>query len=240
MSNDAIIRRHVNEPAISSLSIVMVAVIAIPIGLLTQHINVSKPPPMKAQSSSVDFFPQDSGQPQQVSQQDGKPPGELEVRFQQAVVMLHAGQYEDAVTALHRVLELSPRLPEAYVNMGFALFALERYKTAREFFEAATDIRPYQGNAYWGIAISLEKLGDLEGALGAMRTYIHLAPPNDPYVTRARSALWEWETTLKRGPMSDEEKEFVKRGTKQWDDRNSPDRDSPDQGGSTILVKSIN
>jgi len=240
MNTDLVRSRQTNESAISSLSVVMVAVIAISIVLLVQHLNVPGRLVASAHSSSVNLFPREGGQSQQVSQHDEVQPSEVEVRFQQAVVMLHAGEYDNAVTALHRVMELSPRMPEAYVNMGFALFGLERYKAANDFFQAATDIRPYQGNAYWGMAISLEKLGDLEGALGAMRTYIHLAPPNDPYVTRARSALWEWETTLKRGPMSDEEREFVKRGEQQWEDRNSPGRDAPEQGNTTIKVHSIN
>jgi len=240
MSTSVSIRpRHANESAISSLSIVMIAVMAISIVILTQHLNASSPPPAPARSTNVNFFPQDRDHMQQTAQQDEAPQTELETRFQQAVVMMHAEEYEHAVTALHRVLELSPEMPEAYVNMGFALFGLERYKAARDFFQTAADIRPYQDNAYWGMAISLEKLGDLEGALGAMRTYIHLAQPNDPYVRRARSALWEWETTLARGPLSDEEQEFLKRGAQQWEDRNSPDRDSPDTGERAILVKSI-
>lgn len=233
--------RHDNESAVASLSIVMVGVIAISLVMLVQHLERPGHLPTATQKTSdIDLFTRDIGGSQQVLQQDQTPASELEVRFQQAVYMLHAGHYDDAVTALHRVMELSPRMPEAYVNMGFALYGLKRYKAARDFFDAATDIRPYQGNAYWGIAISLEKLGDLKGALGAMRTYIHLAPPNDPYVTRARSALWEWETTLKRGPLSDEERAFIARGEQQWEDRNSPDRDAPDRGDSTIPVRSIN
>ena len=232
--------RHANESAISSISVVMVAVLAISVMQLGHHLNVTGQQHASTRGTSVNLFPQQDTETQQVSQKSSTQPGELEVRFQQAVYMLHAGHYDDAITALHRVIELSPRMPEAYVNMGFALFGLKRYQAAHDFFEAATDIRPYQGNAYWGIAITLEKLGDLEGALGAMRTYIHLAKPNDPFVTRARSALWEWETTLKRGPMSDEEQQFVKRGEQQWEDRNSPDRDAPDKGDHTIMVRSIN
>lgn len=155
---------------------------------------------------------------------------EIDERFQQAVMMLHAGQYEYAITALHRVIALSPRMPEAYVNMGYALLGLKRYKAAHDFFQAAIDIRPYQGNAYWGLAAALEGLNDLPGAVGAMRTYIHLAP-SDPksedYVRRARAALWEWETTLKRGPLPPEEAEFIARGGKKWSERNSPDVDAP-------------
>jgi tetratricopeptide (TPR) repeat protein len=155
---------------------------------------------------------------------------EIAKRFQEAVMMLHAKQYDYAITALHRVIELSPRMPEAYVNMGFALLGLKKYKAAGDFFNAAIDIRPYQANAYWGLAVSLEGRNDLEGALGAMRTYIHLAPsdPNSQdYVRRARSAIWEWDTRLKRGPLPPEEAEFLNERGRQWAERNSPDHDAP-------------
>lgn len=75
---------------------------------------------------------------------------EIEQRFGQAVVMLHARRYEEALVALERVITLSPRLPEAYVNSGYALLGLEQYENARDFFLAATELDPYQGNAYWG------------------------------------------------------------------------------------------
>ena len=59
---------------------------------------------------------------------------EVAKRFQNAVIMLHAKEYDYAVTALHRVLELAPQMPEAYVNMGFALLGLGQPGAARDFF----------------------------------------------------------------------------------------------------------
>ena len=44
--------------------------------------------------------------------------------------------------------------------------------------------------------MALEKQNDLAGALGAMRSFIHLSTAADPYLRRARSAIWEWETRL--------------------------------------------
>ncbi len=123
---------------------------------------------------------------------------EIDARFKQAVAMLHAKQYEHAATALHRVLELAPGMPEAHVNMGFALIGLKRYAAARDFFETAIDLRPAQINAYYGLAVALEGLNDLEGALGAMRSYVHRSRPDDPYLRKARAALWEWESALGR------------------------------------------
>lgn len=151
----------------------------------------------------------------------------LKKRFEEGVYMLHAGRYDEAATAMHAVLLLSPRLVEAHVNMGYALLGLKRYKAADEFFRKAIDLKPYQGNAYWGLAEALEGEGDVAGALGAMRTYIHLAKPGDPYVTRARSALWEWESRLKHGPPSQEAQDWMKRREAEDAARNSPLQDAP-------------
>lgn len=123
---------------------------------------------------------------------------EIDTRFQQAVAMLHAKEYDYALKALHRVLDLSPQMPEAHVNMGYALFGLKRYSAARDFFTSAIELRPEQANAYFGLAISLGQLGDLQGALGAMRTYLHRSKQEGKHQRRARAAIWEWETTLKQ------------------------------------------
>ncbi len=138
---------------------------------------------------------------------------EIDMRFKQAAIMLHAGRYEDASVALHRLLELAPAMPEAHVNMGFSMVGLERYDVARDFFHGAIELRPTQANAYYGLAMALEGLDDLEGALGAMRTYIHLSRPDDPYLAKARSALWEWETALGRTPSPDATADSLATGT---------------------------
>lgn len=118
---------------------------------------------------------------------------QFETGFRQAVVMLHAKEYEHAVTALHGLLKIAPEVPEVHVNMGFALVGLKRFEAARDFFVGATELAPLQANAYYGLAIALEGLGDLSAALGAMRTYVHLTTPEDPWLPKARAALWEWQ-----------------------------------------------
>lgn len=119
---------------------------------------------------------------------------EVTLRFNQAVVMLHARQYEHAATALHRVLLLAPRLPEAHVNMGFALLGLQRAAEARAAFDRALAFKPDQANAYYGLALAWEAQGDRAMALGAMRSYVHLARHERPeHLARARAALWEWQ-----------------------------------------------
>ena len=119
---------------------------------------------------------------------------EVDRRFNEATVMLHAKQFEHALTALHRVLELAPQMPEAHVNMGYAMLGLQRFPAARDFFSGAIELRPAQVNAYYGLALALDALNDRAGALGAMRTYVHLAKPDDAFVRKARAALWEWQS----------------------------------------------
>lgn len=127
---------------------------------------------------------------------------EVRQRFEQAVVMLHAKEYDHAVAALHRVLELAPKMPEAHVNMGFALLGRGEPEAARSFFQGAIDLRPQQANAYYGLALAEEARHDYEAALGAMRSYLHLSPADEPHRARARAALWEWEQKLGRLPPS--------------------------------------
>lgn len=129
---------------------------------------------------------------------------EVDARFRQGVLMLHARRYEHALTAFHRVLELAPRLPEAHVNLGYALLGLARPQAAHDFFQSAIALRPQQANAYYGLALALEALGDVPGARGAMRTYLHLVPADAPHVRKARAALSAWQarggSTQRSGP----------------------------------------
>ena len=69
----------------------------------------------------------------------------------------------------------------------------ERYGAARDFFDGAIALRREQVNAYYGLAVALDGLHDRPGAIGAMRTFVHLSDPDDPYLRKAQAALWEWE-----------------------------------------------
>lgn len=117
--------------------------------------------------------------------------------FDAAVLMLHARRFDEARVLLQRVIELSPALPEAHANLGYALLGLQQAAAARSAFERAITLRPAQANAYYGLALAHESSGDLELALGAMRSYLHLGRgESEDHQRRARAALWEWEAQL--------------------------------------------
>lgn len=138
------------------------------------------------------------GRPDIKAHVDEKRRDEIDARFKQGVLMLHAKQYDHAATAFHRVLQLAPAMPEAYVNMGFALLGQKRYKEALDFFDGATDLNRNQLNAYFGMAEAYEGLGDFRGALESMEAWLHRAKPDDPFRRRAEAAVWEWRERLRK------------------------------------------
>lgn len=113
--------------------------------------------------------------------------------FSVGVKQIQVHQYQNAINSFRSVLKMSPRMPEAYSNIGFAHLGLNNYSLAAESFTTALDLNSLQLNAYWGLAVSLEALCDIPAALGAMRTYEHLSTQDDPYLKKARAAIWEWE-----------------------------------------------
>jgi len=116
--------------------------------------------------------------------------------FQAAAMLLQSGRNKEAIEVLELARKIRPHVPEIYVNLGFAHLALDESTNAILDFEKALSMRPNQVNAYYGLASSYEKQGDLEGALGAMRTYVHLTGKKDPYRVKAMAATWEWQSIL--------------------------------------------
>ena len=136
--------------------------------------------------------------------------------------MLHARRYQEAIVALERVITPLPRLPEAYVNLGYALLGLERM-IPRAIFPRRDRAAAFPGQCYWGLAGKLEALSDLRGLM--RDAHLHPSrPPDDPFV-RARSALWEGIRSLPAVPAGTERRWIEQ--TREWVDRNLPDRDAP-------------
>lgn len=130
---------------------------------------------------------------------------EIRERFDQAVAMLHMREFGYAVIALQRVIELRPDLPEAHVNLGFALLGLDDPAAAQSSFEDAIGIRRDQANAYYGLAVALHRLGDITAAIGAMETYLHLDGAGERYRRNARQLLEAWRGRPEgAGPMDPE------------------------------------
>lgn len=111
--------------------------------------------------------------------------------------MLQAGEFEFAVTALHDVLAVYPALPEAHVNMGYALLGLGEADAAADFFDSASTLRPSLHNAYYGLALAEMELDNNKSALAAMQAFAHRAAPDDRHLPRAQEIIWELQAATK-------------------------------------------
>ena len=121
--------------------------------------------------------------------------------FDNAVIDLRKRRYRQAIEGFREVLKTAPTMPEAYVNIGFANLEVKQYEQAKQAFNTVLNLRPVQVNAYWGLAVSLEGLCDIPAAIGAMKTYTHLANQGDPYLKKANAALWEWDQLKKAAEL---------------------------------------
>lgn len=136
---------------------------------------------------------------------DPKDPDAAEARkvLQAASERIKAKQYNEAIAILNEAQAIMKKYPESYVLLGRALEGRKEPAAARDFYLAAINRDPYLSEAYWGFATTSEALGELESALGAMRSFLHTEPVLDKTrlrIAQARSAIWEWESQLGRGP----------------------------------------
>ncbi|WP_332672015.1 tetratricopeptide repeat protein [Aromatoleum sp.] len=121
----------------------------------------------------------------------------------EAETLIEAGRHEAAAEVIHRAGPLAPDDPRAYFQMGRALQGKGDPAGARFYYERAIDLDPRYADAYFGFAAASDEMGDVESALGGMRSFLHVVDNPDPYrlkVAQARSAIWEWEAQLGRGP----------------------------------------
>lgn len=177
-----------------SASLLSVTGLIILIGLVFTLFPGPNTTPAPASQTRIDPMIDPDGHMQQVQT------AEINERFQQAVMMLHAKRFDLAIAPLQRVLTLAPNMPEAHVNLGFALLELKHYEDARTSFQNAIELHEMQVNAYYGLALVMHEMKEVDAAVGTMRSYIHLAAADDPYLNQARAKLAEWEKARGRRP----------------------------------------
>lgn len=118
--------------------------------------------------------------------------------FMEGVKLLREGHAAEALAMFQSARKRRPHSAALWTNIGFAMLANSENAVAA--FETALTINARQINAYYGLAMALEAQGEMEGALGAMRTYLHLAPKGTDFYRMASSAVWEWEEDRKAEP----------------------------------------
>jgi len=88
--------------------------------------------------------------------------------FQAAIVLEHARDHEPDKASIREALA------RAYYSSG-------RPDRAREEFEAALEIEPANDYAHFGLALCLERSGDIAGARGHAKLAVVMRPEDENY-----------------------------------------------------------
>lgn len=118
--------------------------------------------------------------------------------FKEGVGFLQQGRTHEAIIVFEAANQLKPQMPEVPVNLGFAYLARGKHEIARRHFEAALELKPDQVNAYYGLGMALQQAGDVDAALGALRTFLHFEKETSPFWRKAAAAVWEMEDERRR------------------------------------------
>ena len=85
------------------------------------------------------------------------------------------GRHTEAIAAYARVLELDPISRVRIGHFGLILHRARRYVESIEQCQKALTIDPHYANALWFMALSLEQIGDLAGAIEKLERVVSFA-----------------------------------------------------------------
>jgi tetratricopeptide (TPR) repeat protein len=84
---------------------------------------------------------------------------EAEYLYRQAREKVFGGEYQQAVTILHRAIEIAPHYPNALIELGNCFDYLNRYNDAVAFYEKVIGVDPLHADAWFNKGMSLKKMG---------------------------------------------------------------------------------
>lgn len=96
----------------------------------------------------------------------------------EGVSLFRSGDYEGAVEAFRRAVELDPDNEQAYVSLGSAYLRINRAAEAARAFRRAIDLDPNDATAHLGLAQSHKLSGDPDSALAELQQTLELDPEN--------------------------------------------------------------
>ena len=89
-------------------------------------------------------------------------------------IYLQSNRKSESLTAFQRSIQLNPKDPESFNNLGATLEALGRLPDAEVSYRQAIALKPDYAEAYFNLAVTLQKMGKLEKAETNYRKTISL------------------------------------------------------------------
>jgi Tfp pilus assembly protein PilF len=101
--------------------------------------------------------------------------------WQRGSALLSGGHYHQAVIVLERAREQEPGKASIREALARAYYAVRRHAAARDEFEAALEIDPTNDYAHFGLALCLERTGQIDSARGHAKLAVVMRPEDENY-----------------------------------------------------------
>jgi tetratricopeptide (TPR) repeat protein len=117
-------------------------------------------------------------------------------------LLLADGKLERAERRARELQKAHPDRAEFHLIAGRALAAQSRLRAAVEAFDRAVGLDPLSFDAHYHLGLVAARIGDLDGAADAWRSFLRLAPVGDrrTYVEQAMVAISELQHFLRSAP----------------------------------------
>ena len=84
----------------------------------------------------------------------------------------NADRHEKAVALFRQAIRSDPEYPDSYLQLGFSLQQLQRYREAMEAYESGLKLAPshhHAAEAYYNMSAASDELGDGEKAIAYLK-----------------------------------------------------------------------
>ena len=116
-----------------------------------------------------------------------------------------SGDYENAIKAYDKAIEIDPMNYVAWHSKGSAFYQLGKYKEAVESYSRTLEKNPYDMEAWYGKGISLYELGEYNKAVEAFDKVLEIDPENKKALESRKNV-----SGLIKNPFREHEEEEIR------------------------------
>lgn len=108
------------------------------------------------------------------------------------------GNRSESMRLLRKVLDLDPKFPEAYLELGKIYFDTERYPEAVEAFEKAAHLKPSAPEAHYRLSRAYAKSGNAEKARQTSQLFLKLQKEQETQAVQREKEILRFIYTVKQ------------------------------------------
>ncbi|MBI3616552.1 MAG: tetratricopeptide repeat protein [Candidatus Omnitrophica bacterium] len=139
-------------------------------------------------------------------------PGEL--AFSEAVAYRAEGRwyqknrnFQNAMNSYRKAILVDPSYADAYNDLGVVLESFGDLKESERAYLSALKLKPQLPGAHSNLALLYERMGRVGDAAEHWTARVRSGPPGDPWVTKAREKLREYQFPVPESPKQAAQRE---------------------------------